>query len=255
MSRYVPPQHGAWAFLGLPLVLGALVAPASPLLLVLAVAWVAAYPWSYALLGAVRSRRPGRFRRPLIAWTAVVAPSALALVGWRPWLVWVGAGYVAAFAVHLAYARRNDERALGNDLVLVAECSAMVVVTWAVAAGPRAWRPPAPDAVPTSVWVLTVLCALVLTGSTLHVKSLIRERDDPRYARASVAFALVGVPVSVALAAWWGLPAGTWLVLPAGVMAVRAVVVPRLSWRPLRIGLVELALVVVTALAAGAAAG
>ena len=253
MSRYVPPQHGAWAFLGLPLVLGALVSPRSPLLLVLAIAWVAAYPWSYAALGTVRSRRPGRFRRPLIVWTSIVLPSVLVLVVARPWLVWVGAGYLAAFAVHLGYARRNDERALGNDLVLVAECSAMVVVTWAVAAGSRGWAPPAPVAVPTSVWVLSALCALVLVGSTLHVKSLLRERDDPRYARASVAFSVTGVPVSFGLAAWWGLPAGGWLVVPAVVMAVRAVVVPRLSWRPMRIGMTELVLVVVTALAAAAA--
>ena len=111
----------------------------------LAVAWVAAYPLSYAALGLARARRPGRFRRPLLVWSAVVFPAAVVLLVWRPWLVWVGLAYAAAFAVNLAYARRNDERALVNDAVFVAECAAMVAVTWGVGAAGRTWAPPGLD--------------------------------------------------------------------------------------------------------------
>ncbi len=56
MSAYLPPQHGAWAFLGLPLALGLTQATWTPWLLVLAVAWIAAFPLSYAALALVRSR-------------------------------------------------------------------------------------------------------------------------------------------------------------------------------------------------------
>ena len=115
MSAYVPPQHGAWAFLALPLVLGAIVTPWTPLLLVLAVAWVAAYPL-YAALGLVRAKRPQRFLKPFLVWSAVVLPAVVVLLVWRPWLLWVGLGYAALFAVNLAYARRttNDD----DDVVL-----------------------------------------------------------------------------------------------------------------------------------------
>ncbi len=122
MSAYLPPQHGAWAFLGLPLVLGAIVAPGTPLLLVLAVAWVAADPLSYAALGLVRARRPQRFRAPFAVWLAMVLPAVVVLVVSRPWLVWVGLGYLTLFTVNLRYAKHNDERAIGNDLVFDAEC-------------------------------------------------------------------------------------------------------------------------------------
>jgi hypothetical protein len=240
MSAYVPPQHGAWAFLGLPLVLGAVVAPATPLLAVLAVAWFAAYPLSYAALGLVRARRPQRFRRPFAVWLAVVLPAAVVLLAWRPWLVWIGLGYLVLFAVNLRYARRNDERALGNDLLLIAECAAMVAVTWAVGAGGRTWAPPGPAAVPSRVWVLVIVCALVLVGSTLHVKSLIRERRDPRFARASRAVAIASVPASVGLAAWWGLPSGWWPVVPFAAFAVRAFLVGRRPLRPGAVGMLEL---------------
>jgi hypothetical protein len=241
MSRYLPPQHGAWAFLGLPLVLGALVADATPLILVVTVAWVAAYPLSYAALGLVRARRPARFRRPFAVWAAVVVPAVIVLVLSRPWLVWVGLGYLVLFAVNLRYARRNDERALVNDLVFVAECSAMVAVTWAVGSGRRSWSLPAFDTAPQRVWVLMFVCALVLLGSTLHVKSLIRQRSDARYAKASKIFALVSLPASVTLAAWWGLPRGGWLVIPFLALAARAFLVGDRSMRPGAIGVVELA--------------
>lgn len=253
-SSYLPPQHGAWAFLALPLALGAVVSPASPLLLVLSVAWIAAYPLSYAALGLVRARRPQRFRRPFIVWLVVVLPAVALLVAVRPWLVWIGLGYLALFAVNLRYAQRNDERALGNDAVFILECAVMVPVTYTVAAGGRSWTPPSLSTIPTEVWVLTVVCGLVLIGSILHVKSLIRERRDIRYAQASRTYALICLPLSVALATWWGWPSGAWLILPFLVLAVRAFVVGRRPLRPGTMGMVELGVFVLAILCSGLAA-
>jgi len=248
VSVYVPPQHGAWAFLALPVALGATVAPWTPLLVLLAVAWVAAYPWSYAALGAVRSPHPERFRRPLLLWSAAVVVPGIVLLVARPWLVWAGLAMAAAFAVNLRYAKLNDERALANDLVFVGECAAMVAVTWAVAVGGRSWTPPPLD--DGHVVVLIAVCALVLTGSTLHVKSLIRERRDPRFALASRVWAAGGVPVAVVLAAAWGLPAGWWLVVPFVALLVRALVLPSRGLIPMAVGLWELGLFILTALCA-----
>lgn len=241
VKQYVPPQHGAWAFLGLPVLLALTVAPFTWPVAVLALAWVVAYPWSYAVLGMRRARRKERFRRALVVWSGVLAPLAVVLLVARPWLVWVGAAFAVLFVVNLRYASRNDERALVNDLVLIAECSAMVGVTWAVAVGDAGIMPPSLGSVPTQIWVLTAVCALVLLGSTLHVKSLIRERRDPRYARASRVVAVGGVPVSLALALWWGLPSGLWLVPPFVALAYRAFVVGRRPTQPGVIGLIELA--------------
>lgn len=254
MSAYVPPQHGAWAFLALPLVLGFIVAPWTPLLLALAIAWIAAYPLSYAALGLVRAKRPQRFRAPLLIWSAVVLPAVGILVVGRPWLLWVGVAYTALFAINLGYARRNRERALTNDVVFVVECSAMVAVTWAVGAGDQSWTPPGLGSVPDDVWALVAVCALVLLGSTLHVKSLIRERQDRRYARASLVVASASVPAAVALAVWWGWPSGVWLIVPFIVLVLRAFAVPRRSMRPGAIGMVELACFVLVAASAALAA-
>ena len=250
MSVYLPPQHGAWAFLVLPLVLGAVVAPSTPLLLVLTLAWVAGYPWSYAALGLVRARRPQRFRRPLLVWSAVVIPASAILVVARPWLAWVGLAYLLLFAVNLQYARANNERALANDAVFAVECSAMVVVTWAVGEGTQTWTPPPLSSVPLHAWLLTLVCFLVLIGSTLHVKSLIRERRDPRYARGSQWFAIGCLALSIPIAFWWGWPSGAWLVVPFAALTIRAFLVPRHPMRPGGIGMIELGCFLLVALAA-----
>jgi YwiC-like protein len=255
VSAFIPPQHGAWAFLALPLALGATVTPWTPMLALLAIAWVAAYPMSYAAFGLVRARRTRRFRTPFVVWTAIVLTTSAILVIWRPWLVWVGLVYAGLGLVNLIYARRNDERALANDAVFVAECAGMVAVTWAVGSGDRSWSPPGIDSVPDRVWILVVICALVLIGSTLHVKSLIRERRDPRFARLSRTVAVASVPVALALGAWWGWAEGLWLVAPFAVLAARAFLVPRRSPRPGAIGVIELGcfvLVVASAILASA---
>lgn len=254
-APWLPPQHGAWAFLLLPVALSATEAHLTPVWLLLLVAWVAAYPASYFALSMLRARRNQRFRRPLTVWTALTVLPALPLVALRPWLVWPLLAAFALFAVSMSFARHNRERDLANDLVFVVQCSAMVPVVWLVGADPSATSPSAlVAAVPGHSWVLAALCALVLVGSTLHVKSLLRERRDPRYAVASRVFAVLAVLVGLLLAISWGLPGGAWLVVPLVALAARAFVRDWSRARPGQIGMVELALFLL-AVAAAALAG
>lgn len=246
-GRVVPDQHGAWAFLLLPVVLGVAAGGWSPVVLVLVVAWIAAYPTTWALTGVLAAPRPERFRRALVVWSAVAVPAAAVAVTVRPWLVWVGAAYIALFVVNLWFARRRRERALANDLVLVAECTAMVPVVAGVAAA-GGWSVPVDAMAGSDVLVLAMACALTLGGSTLHVKSLIRERRNPRFAQASRWYAVASVLVVTAVVA--RTEVGWPLVVPFVVLAARAFVVRDPRLRPARIGLVELACLLVLAAAA-----
>jgi hypothetical protein len=237
-ERVLPDQHGAWAFLLLPVALGLAAGGWSPAVLVLVVVWVAAYPLTWALTGALAAPRPQRFRRALVVWSVVAVPAAGATVVARPWLLYVGAAYVALFLVNLWFARHRRERALANDLVLVAECTAMVPVVVGVAAA-GGWAVPIAAMAEPAVLVLALACAVTLVGSTLHVKSLIRERRNPRFARASRSYAVASVVVMTAAVA---VTEVDWpLVLPFVALAVRAFVVRDPRMRPARIGLVELA--------------
>jgi hypothetical protein len=241
----VPPQHGAWAFVGLPLVAGFAFAAWTPVLVVLAVAWITAYPMSYFVLAlakdsTARHPHPERLRRPLTVWAGIAVPTLLLLVGLRPWLVWPGLVYAAGFAVNIAFARRRDDRALVNDIVFIAECSLLVPIVWGVAVTDRMWRPPDLGSAPVQLWVMSVAVALLLVGSTLHVKSLIRERANPAFGHVARVYATACVVASMGLAWAWGVPAGLFLVAPFAWSAGRSFAMVGTSPPPARIGMIEL---------------
>ena len=237
--QLLPNQHGAWAFLVLPLLLGLCVAGWSDLLLPLALAWIASYPFSWAVAAFVSMPRPARYRDAVVLWGAVAAAAGLVVLAQRPWLAWVLLVYGAAFAVNLGFARARSERALANDLLLVVECALLVPVVAGVVAGPDGWSLPWQAMTGSTVLVWTVVCVLTLVGSTLHVKSLIRERRDPRYTRASRWFAVMSVPAAAAVALLGGVP--WWAVaLPFALLAGRALWLHDPTLRPGRLGVIEL---------------
>jgi hypothetical protein len=238
--QLLPNQHGAWAFLVLPFLLGACATGWSLLLAPLLVAWIAAYPFSWAVAALVSMPRPERYRLAAGVWSAVAAVCGGVVLVQRPWLVWALAAYAVGFAVNLRFARARAERSLANDLVLVVECTLLVPIVAGVVSGAVGWSLPWAAMTEPAVLVWAAACLLTLVGSTLHVKSLIRERRDPRFGRASKALAVVSVPLVVAVAvaggvAWWA------VALPFALLAGRALWLDDPGSRPGRIGMIELA--------------
>jgi hypothetical protein len=233
-QSYVPPQHGAWAFVAVPLVLGWTVTSWHWVLVPFSVAWVAAYPASYFALQVAYGRVRVRPVRQLAAWAAVVAGCGMVTLALRPWLLWAGLVWAGFFAVTAAFARRRADRAFGNDLVLVGQSASVIpVVSLLGLAGFAGLAPPPPTDVPATAWVLTAASALWFTGSVLHVKSLIRERRNARWMWASRIYHLAVLPVAL-----WLSP---WLLLPFGFSAARAwAVTPDRGLRPAAIGGLEL---------------
>lgn len=221
--RFLPPQHGAWAMLLLPLAASVLVTGADWPHLPLGAAWLAGYLLSYYAMQAVKTRRPGRFRDQLLLYGAVTAPLAGAVVATRPGVLWFAPAYAALLAVNLWYAWRRRERALGNDLALVAQSCLMVFVAAAVAGVP-----------PGPVAGVFVAVLAYFTGTVLYVKSMIRERGNPTYLRASVAYHLLALGV----AAWISPPLGAVF----GVLLVRAWVLPGRGLAPKQVGVGEIIL-------------
>lgn len=237
VSRLVPPQHGAWAFLALPVALALTVPPRSGLQVLAVLAWVSAYPAAWAVTGRLTAPRPERFDHALRLWPPLVVLAATPVLLSRPWLAWVGLTYGALFAVNLRFARDRRERALVNDLVLVLECTVLVPVLVGLGTAAQGWVPPF-EVLDGPVVLRTVVCFVTLAGSVLHVKSLIRERADARYARAAKDVSVAGAAVVAALAVLGHQPA--WPALVLLLVAGRCWWVPR-DWRPARVGLVELA--------------
>ena len=219
-----------------PLLLGFVVVGWSGPAAIFSVGWILAYPASYYLGRAVVVRwRRGTWtrlaRRELrnaAPWMILAAVPGIALLVLRPWLVWVGAVLLALWAVSVWLTRTGHERGASNDLLLVVQASLAVPLFWGIATNTPDLGIGDPAA--AEAWTAAFICLVFFTGSVLHVKSLIREADDRRWAIGSRLFHVVAL---------WMALISPWLLLPFGVAAVRAFAVPP-GARPAVIGAVEI---------------
>ncbi|GAB1640808.1 YwiC-like family protein [Krasilnikovia sp. MM14-A1259] len=228
VRRFVPPQHGAWAMLLVPYLVGVLAAgfrwPQVPLL----VAWLAGYLLSYYVLQAIKTRRPARFRAPLLLYAPATAVPAAVVVLARPPVLAYAPIFALLLAVNAGYAWRRDERALVNDLVSVVQSCLMVFVAATIA-----------GVAPGDVALPFVAVLLYFTGTVFYVKTMIRERGNATFYRVSVGYHLV----AAAVLAWVAPPLG----LLFALLAARAWALPPRGLRPLQVGLVEIAACVLLA--------
>jgi len=232
--QFIPPQHGAWAMLLVPWLTGVLAAgfrwPHLPLL----GAWLAGYLLSYYLLQSIKTRRISRFRPQLLLYGTVTTALGLLVIIVRPAVLIYAPAYAALLAVNGYYAWRRRERALINDLAAVAQSCLMVFVAATVTGIAISQVAPAAAAV-----------LLYFTGTVLYVKTMIRERGNTTYRRASVIYHLLAVAAAVFLT----IPIAATFVL----LLIRAAVLPRFRLTPNQVGITEIVastLVLITAVAA-----
>ena len=226
----IPPQHGAWAFLALPLVLGLIIGGGTWPGALFAVTWVLAYPASYYLGRALTTRiRRGTWSRiarrewnAAVPWLAAAGTGALVLAVRQPWLAIVAVVLGVLWWISIRLALAGRERGFGNDLLLVAQAVVALPLMWVISTG--SWP------IPASIWWAAAICATYFVGSVIHVKSLIREADDRRWHHADVGFHVITLV--------WGL-LSPWLLIPFGVALVRSAVM-RPGLRPGVIGAVEI---------------
>jgi hypothetical protein len=225
---WVPNQHGAWAMVLAPTVVGALVAGPHPWHLLLLLAWTAAYCTYFAATQWLRSGRKPRYRPPVIGHAAATAVLGLPLLATHPALLRWAPVIAVLLAVSLLYAARRQDRSWGNDLVTIAAACLMTVVAAGLTApAPAGIVPPGAD--DPAAWAATLVLGAYLVGTVPYVKSMIRERGERRTLAVSVGYHAVLLLAAVAAAVGgWGRPVGgaVLVVVAAGLLA-RAVLLPR----------------------------
>lgn len=255
-AGWVPKQYGAWPMLIVPLVVGLLIrhhdgAGPAPYALPLGACWLLGYLAFNAVAGwmkAAPSRRP-EFVAPIatyVAASAVFGVITVAMAGW-PIL-----GWVPFFAVLLVPAllliHRRRERATVTGALTLAAASLMTLVARFDSPAELSWTPMVQHAL-----TVTALVFAYFFGTVLYVKTNIRERRNPAFYTASVAWhAAWTLLAALGSAVTWLSPA--WTLLFAALTA-RAAVVPRLRppWTPKRIGFIEVGVCVVIGLIAALA--
>lgn len=219
---WVPNQHGAWAMLSAPLLVGIIAGGPAWVHLPLTAFWFAGYFAFFATSLWLKARRRPRYWPPVRAYGIASAVLGLVVAVMEPRLLVWALAFVLPLGVGLAAAAARHERDLLAGLTTVVGSCLMTVVAYDAGAG----------AVDRRAWELAIVLALYFLGTVFYVKSAIRERDNPHFLALSVGFHLAAA-VAVAWLAW---PLGVLFVL----LALRAALLPRRGLTPKQLGIGEI---------------
>ncbi|MEU9104698.1 YwiC-like family protein [Streptomyces xanthophaeus] len=225
---WIPDQHGAWAMLTVPFLVGTFLGPRpgwthAALLAAWLLGYVAAFhaqQWLRLHARGLRSAR--RHGRPAVVFAAAFAVAGVPLAALHPRLLLACAAAAPFVAVNTYYAWRGRERALANGLAaVVPACGMLLVAAHLSGAAPSAARVPA------------AACLLYFGGTVPYVKTMIRERNSRPYYRGSVSFHAAALAVAAVLSPWLALPFTAYL--------ARAAALPGRGLRVPVVGATELA--------------
>lgn len=174
-------------------------------------AWLVGYLAYHAAGLWLRSGRRARYRTPVVVYGAAGTVLLAVLLTTSPRLLLWAPVFAPLLTVSLVASLRRADRSWWNDTVTILAAALLLPVAAGLGAHTLATG---------RLVTVTVVVAAYFLGTIPYVKSLIRDRDDPRVRRASVAYHAL-----VAVAAWWVGPA---VGVVAALLLVRAVVVP---WR------------------------
>ncbi len=172
----IPKEHGSWAILIVPLLLGTLIAPTWPgRALIL---WVAAFGFfllRYPLALLVKTRkRPTADRAYLWRWVAIYAGLTVLSGGWL--VLWEKLGWLAIMALggglllglHLWLVARRQEMSLSGELAGVAGLALGAPMAYYTASGQL-------DGTAAALWLVN---ALYFSGTVFYIK--LKVRQQPR---------------------------------------------------------------------------
>jgi len=218
ITIWLPKQFGAWAMLLAPSLTGCLLVGFAWPSVALMAAWVVAYLAFMAVRAALGKRHRRQYWTAAVTYAVVAIALIVVLVWTRPTLLWWAIPLGVLLGGSLALIVTGHERSAVNDACLIgASCLMTAIIAW-----------------PTG-WLAAAIMAGYFLGTIGYVKTMIRERGQPAWYAGSVTYHLVMV-ISTAMTR------DPWLIAFAILVALRAVLVPKL-WpraKPKWIGIGEI---------------
>lgn len=231
-----------------PLLVGVVHAGPQPWHALLAATWLVGYLAFSAAVLLLKARGRSRYRRPVQVYATAAVVLGAALLAVRPSLAWWAVAYAPLLGAALVAAWRRAERSWPAGAATVTAACLLAAVAHTPATVPG---PPSPAALvggSVGAWQLVGVLALYFLGTVAYVKTLIRERGNPRVLAVSLGWHVMAAALVPAvlladgpsrLEPWAAGPLTGLFVL----LAARAAAVPR-RWpaaRPMAIGLGEIA--------------
>lgn len=224
MKLLLPREHGAWAMLLVPFLLGLALQP-TWMHLPLFLGWFLLYLFLTPLMMLIKKKGDSSYyTRWLLIYGIPATIFLLFVVIKYPALIWLGLGMIPFFLVNVYFARKNRERSFWNDVVAIFELAIGGVASAYVALGEWSMNQ-------VYVWAVSVLFFL---SSVFFVKTMIREKKNMKFRYLSWTYHILLV-IGV-----WVVTGHVWLVLAYVPSMLRAIIVGGRNLTPLQVGLMEI---------------
>ncbi|GGA30286.1 YwiC-like family protein [Paenibacillus physcomitrellae] len=223
MARYIPKQHGAWAMLVLPFLAGLAISEGKIIHIPLFLWWLVIYLFSFPVLQWIKTGNKARYRGPALLYGVILLPLTVILIAFDPMLIGYGVLLLVFFIPNIYYAKTKNERALLNDIMAVLVfCSFIFPVVYVGEGGSRSY-------VEAAQWF--ALLAAYFIGTVLYVKTVIREKNNPRFYYASITYHLLNIGIAAAV--------NLYMIFPAVILLLRAAWFPKLGLKVKQTGMAE----------------
>ena len=226
MKLLISNQHGAIVMALLPFCYGTLVGKPVWTHIFLLLTWCSLYLMTYPFLNLFKPQV--KDKREYVRWTGIYAVTSAVFsipVLWFNWQISLfGIAMLPFIAVSIYFTRTKNERAMLNDLagILIFALAGMGAYYFST------------NRFDSLIWQVGFYPTLFFIGVTLYVKSMLRERKNPRYYWASLVFHCACVGIFVL----WQKYALSLVFVPP---LLRAVFLPHFKLSVKQVGLIEFA--------------
>lgn len=178
MKLLISNQHGAIVMALLPFIYGMLLAHPVWAHLFLLLGWFSLYLMTYPFLSLFKGKNLAQYQKWTIIYFAVALIFAIPALIYNWQVLYFMFAMLPLVAVNIYFTKQKDERNLWNDL-------AGILIFALAGMGSYYFSDRTFDG--KILWV-AIYPTLFFIGTTLYVKSMMRERKNPRYFWASVIF-------------------------------------------------------------------
>lgn len=218
----LPKQHGAWAMLIIPFLLGGYAGGFSWFHIPLFLGWLFLYLASYPLLMAFKLKRKNEYLQWFFRYFSIAIIMLLIILLYNIKLIYFGMAMIPFFLINLYYAKKKNERAFLNDVAAISSFCIGALASYFVRSGELTF----------DAFLISIFCFLFFIGSTFYVKTMIREKKNEMFKWLSWGYHVLLV-VGLMMA---GYSLFTILYVPS---VVRAVYLYRKKMTIMKVGMLE----------------
>ncbi|MCA1031043.1 YwiC-like family protein [Bacillus timonensis] len=186
MKLVIPKQHGAWAMLILPFLLGMLMGDATLLHIPLLIGWLFLYLATYPLIMVFTNKKGNNYKKWASIYLLLSSIFIVITLVYKFELIYFGLMMLPFFVVNLYYAKKKNERAFFNDVSAIIVFSLAGVGSYFVGV----------SELNVTALHLFIYSIFYFIGSTFFVKTMIREKNNVTFKWLSWGYHLL-VPVIV----------------------------------------------------------